>query len=176
MAVNNEFIDWAKKELDDVVGVEKELHGDQSDVYRLHNPRGTFFLKISKKLSKERDKLKWLQGKLPVPKVISFTIIGAREALLLTAVEGVNLAQLAKEWPPEKVLRALATAVQKFHAVSTDDCPFGQTGQGRVLVHGDACLPNFIYQGDTFSGYIDLGDMRMGNKGIDLAAGVWSLQ
>ena len=176
MKKNDDFIQWAKTELKDVVEVEKEPHGDQSDVYRLHTPRGTFFLKVSKKLSREKEKLEWLQGKVLAPEVIAFTIIGDTEALLLTGIEGANLAHLTKKWPPERVVEELVAAVQTFHAVSTDDCPFGKTGPGKVLVHGDACLPNFIYKDDNLSGYIDLGDMCIGSKEIDLAAAVWSLQ
>lgn len=176
METNSEFINWAKNKLGNVTGIEKEPHGDQSDVHRLHTPQGTFFLKISKKLSREKEKLDWLQGKLPVPKVKAFTTIGDTDALLLAAVEGSNLAHLAKKWSPEKVVKELANALQTFHDVNIDGCPFGQSGQDKVLVHGDACLPNFIFKGDTFSGFIDLGDMCVGSKEIDLAAGVWSLQ
>lgn len=45
-----------------------------------------------------------------------------------------------------------------------------------MLVHGDACLPNFIFQGEKFSGYIDLGDLMVAKPEIDFAAAIWSLQ
>lgn len=176
MEANTEFINWAKRELGNVLEINKESHGDQSDVYRLRASYGIFFLKISKKLSKERERLIWLQGKLPVPEVKAFITIGDSDALLLTAIQGVNLALLAKEWPPEKVAKRLATVLQVFHAVDPSECLFGKPESGKVLVHGDACLPNFIFEGDMFSGYIDLGDMGVGDKEVDLAAGVWSLQ
>ena len=76
----------------------------------------------------------------------------------------------------DQIVAELVAAVQAFHTISTDGCPFGKSGPDKVLVHGDACLPNFIYKGDTLSGYIDLGDMSLGSKEIDLAASVWSLQ
>lgn len=44
------------------------------------------------------------------------------------------------------------------------------------IIHGDACLSNFIFDGDQFSGYIDLGDMRTDYPEVDLSAAVWSLQ
>jgi len=171
-----QLVKWAKNELGDVTEVEKEAHGDQSDVYRLHTQRGTFFLKIGKKLSREKDKLEWLQGKVSVPKVVAFMVIDDTEALLLSGIEGTNLAHLSKEWPSEKVVQELVAALHTFHAVSTEGCPFGQGGLGKILVHGDACLPNFICKDGSFSGYIDLGDVCVGNKEIDLAAAVWSLQ
>jgi len=170
------FINWAKEQLSGVADVIKEDYGDQSKVFKLHATSGNFFLKIGAGLEKERERLEWLNGKLPVPKVVGFTKIGNKDALLLSAVEGKNLAALSKEWPPEKVVTKLAEAIRQFHAVDSKNCPFGVFEQDNVLVHGDACLPNFIFQGDNFSGYIDLGDSMVASSEIDLCAAVWSLE
>jgi kanamycin kinase len=43
-------------------------------------------------------------------------------------------------------------------------------------VHGDACLPNIIVGDGALNGYIDLGDMGVGDVEVDLSAAVWSLQ
>jgi len=170
------FIDWAKEQLHAVVDVVKEDYGDQSNVFKLHAADGNYFLKVGTKLEKERDRLEWLQGKLPVPKVVGFTKVDDKDALLLSAIEGKNLAALAKEWPPEKVVDKLVEALKQFHAVDPKNCPFGNFEPRKVLVHGDACLPNFIFQKDNFSGYIDLGDLMVANPEVDLCASVWSLQ
>ena len=45
-----------------------------------------------------------------------------------------------------------------------------------IVTRGDACLPNFLYQGGGLSGYVDVGDMTIGEPEVDLAAAVWSLQ
>lgn len=170
------YIDWAKEQLGEVAEIVKEEYGDQSDVFKLHVPNGNYFLKIGKALEKEYERLKWLQGKLPVPRIIGLTKINEKDALLMSAIEGKNLAALAKEWQPEKIVNKLVGALQQFHAVDTKNCPFGTYGEGNVLVHGDACLPNFIFRGDNFSGYIDLGDLMIANPEVDLAAATWSLQ
>ena len=39
----------------------------------------------------------------------------------------------------------------------------------KVLSHGDFCLPNVIFQGDTLSGFIDLGRMGVADKWCDIA-------
>lgn len=170
------FTHWAEKELGSNIVVTKEPHGDQSTVYRLATPRGNYFLKIASELENERERLEWLAGKLPVPRVIGFIKIEDQDALLLSAIEGLNLAKLKKEWPSDRVIHKLAEALLQFHAVGINDCPFGEPGLGKILVHGDACLPNFIFKGGIFSGFIDLGDMRIDDVEVDLSAAIWSLQ
>jgi aminoglycoside 3'-phosphotransferase-2 len=133
-------------------------------------------LKIGKDLERERQRLEWLNGKLAVPNVVDFMESGNQSALLLSAIEGRNLAVLKNEWPAEKIVDRLAQVIKEFHAVDASNCPFGNLEAGKVLVHGDACLPNFIFNGDNFSGYIDLGDATIGDREIDFAAAIWSLQ
>lgn len=174
--IEQKFINWAKEQLNGVADVVKEDYGDQSKVFKLHATSGNYFLKIGTGLEKERERLEWLNNKLPVPKVIGFTKIDDKEALLLSAIEGKNLAALSKEWSPEKVVEKLAEVLLKFHAVDAKNCPFGKFENGKVLIHGDACLPNFIFQGDNFSGYIDLGDLMVANPDVDFSAAIWSLQ
>jgi len=170
----NELVIWAERLIGNDAVVSKEKYGDQSSVYGLRVPTGDFFLKIGKDLSKEHERLEWLDEKLPVPKVIGFTRIRDDDALLLSAMPGKNLGELKKEWPAEKVVDALVVALRRFHAVDVSDWPFGPTDDG-VLVHGDACLPNFIFNDGGLSGYIDLGEMMVGDPEADLAAAVWSL-
>lgn len=170
------FINWSKEQLGELTDVVKENYGDQSKVFKLHTASGNYFLKIGTGLEKERERLEWLQGKLPVPKVIGFTRIDDKDALLLSVIEGKNLAALSKEWPAEKIVDKLATALRQFHAVDPKNCPFGVFEPNKVLIHGDACLPNFIFQDDNFSGYIDLGDLMVANREVDFSAAVWSLQ
>lgn len=170
------FINWAKEKLNQEIETSKEDHGDQSRVYKIKTPRGNYFLKIGSRLEKEHERLEWLNGKLPVPEIVSYTNFENKDAMLMTAIKGKNLADLCKEWPAEKVVDRLAQALRQFHAVDAKNCPFGIFAAGKVLVHGDACLPNFIFDGDVFSGYVDLGDVAVDNPQIDLAAAIWSLQ
>ena len=37
-------------------------------------------------------------------------------------------------------------------------------------------MPNFIFQDDNFSGYIDLGNLTIGSLEVDFSAAIWSLQ
>lgn len=47
--------------------------------------------------------------------------------------------------------------------------------QGRVLLHGDYCLPNIILNDWRLSGFIDVGSGGAGDRHIDLFWGVWTL-
>lgn len=41
--MNEQFIEWVKKQLSSKVVVSKEEHGDQSDVFRIETPEKTIF-------------------------------------------------------------------------------------------------------------------------------------
>lgn len=47
--------------------------------------------------------------------------------------------------------------------------------RGRVLLHGDYCLPNIMLDRWNVSGFIDVGCGGVGDRHIDLFWGVWSL-
>ncbi len=45
-----------------------------------------------------------------------------------------------------------------------------------TLLHGDYCLPNIMFDGDSFSGFIDVGNGGIGDRHIDIFWGAWTLQ
>ncbi len=45
-----------------------------------------------------------------------------------------------------------------------------------TLLHGDYCLPNIMFDGDLFSGFIDVGNGGVADRHIDLFWGAWTLQ
>ena len=46
---------------------------------------------------------------------------------------------------------------------------------GKVLLHGDYCLPNVMLDNWRFSGFIDVGNGGVGDPHIDLYWGAWTL-
>lgn len=176
--MEKDFINWIEKEVGKPISMTKEAHGDEGVVYEINTIKGNYFLKIKKGSTflKEYERLTWLKGKLPVPAVVGFTEKAGMGAMLLTALPGKNLAVLCKEWSVEKVINKLAEILLRFHSTNVKNFPFRTADSNKVLIHGDACLPNFIFAGDNFSGYVDLADLAVADVEIDLAASIWSLQ
>jgi aminoglycoside phosphotransferase len=171
------YISWAAARLNlSDPCVNRARSGDNSTVFEITSGDARWFLKIGDRLARECAGLRWLAGRLPVPQVVAFDQVGATDALLMTAVPGTNLAALAKSRPPAVIAEMLASALRAFHSVSAGDCPFEAYIPGQSLVHGDACLPNIIVGDDGSSGYIDLGDVGVGDVEVDLSAAVWSLR
>lgn len=170
------YIQWAEQLVHAEVAPVKARSGAHSAVYELRTGNTSWYLKVGENLKIEHDRLKWLEGKLPVPHVEAFDTANAQDALLMTTVMGTDLAHLSSSLKLDDVITRLASALQAFHAVEAGDCPFSAYKPGSTLVHGDACLPNFIFTDDgNLSGYIDLGDMGIGDVEVDLSAAVWSL-
>lgn len=173
----SQYMKWAARQLGADIKPVKARSGAHSEVYELKADGISWYLKIADDLVGEKDRLNWRSGKAPVSEVIAFDTLQGKQLLLMTAVQGTDLAHLSADTAPNIVLHLLAEALRDFHTVDALGCPFEAYKEGDVLVHGDACLPNFIFKDSgTFSGYIDLGDMGVGDVEVDLSAAVWSLQ
>jgi aminoglycoside phosphotransferase len=150
--------------------------GESNVVLRIDAGAGLVYVKSGPSLTCERQRLQWLGDRLPVPRVLAWRDVAHRHDLVLTALPGEDLAEGAKTEPPERIAELLAVALAHFHATATAGCPFFNSWAGTSLVHGDACLPNVLYSGDSITGFIDVGDSGLGDVETDLAAAVWSLQ
>lgn len=157
--------------------IRKVWGGDNSAVFQVfRRDHVAAYLKIATGLSEERARLQWLDGRLPVPRVLSYDDRDAAEWLLLEPVPGLELANLKHTESPGRIVRLLAAALRLIHAMPTDRCPFGEAAPGAVLTHGDPCLPNFLYIDDELSGVLDVGAFGLGDVRSDLAIAVWSVQ
>lgn len=159
---------------EEIRSVTRVRSSEVNEVFHLGCDSANFVLKIGPNLRREYECLRWLKGRLPSPRPLGLTTHGAVDALLMSAIAGDDLAALSVSLRPQTVISRLAVALRAVHNLSIADWPFG--GNGTMLVHGDACLPNFLYNGDCLSGYIDVGDMTIAEVEVDLAAAVWSLQ
>ncbi len=98
-------------------------------VFRLTTNAGeTRYLKIAEcgaePLLPEMQRLEWLAGRLPVPRVLSFAQEDGREYLLLSEVPGrmSHTATLAGDIP--RIVHLLARGMRMVHAIPSANCPF----------------------------------------------------
>jgi kanamycin kinase len=145
-------------------------------VWRLDGTSSSAYVKRAAHLAGERDRLEWLQGRLPVPELIGLYRGFGDDWLVTRAVPGVPLSDKSTGLQPGHVARRLGEILRDIHSVAASDCPFGDSGPGHVLVHGDYCLPNVLVADGRLSGLVDVGLTGLGNPNVDLAAGVWTLQ
>ena len=101
-----------------------------SDTFRLdRSGHAALYLKIAPmahgmELLREKRRLDWLQGRLPVPDVVGYETDDQSEYLLLTSLRGRHAATLTAEELNEKTVHVIATGLRAIHAISIDDCPF----------------------------------------------------
>lgn len=156
------------------------------------------YLKITPHLSelrRERDTNIWLEGKLPggvtVPRVGAYDeVTDPRDGikygyLLTTAVRGTPASSPPYIKDPVRLCDLLAEALHIFHSLSANGCPgkecsdTGETDllgeQTQTVIHGDFCLPNIILHRSRVSGFVDLGQVTLGDPWEDYAWCLWSL-
>lgn len=104
-----------------------------SAIFRLdRSGQAAFYLKIAPRaqrmeLLREKKRLDWLRGRLPVPEVVGYETDYRNEYLLLTALPGRHVADLSAEEPNEKIVLLLAAGLRAIHAIPIRDCPFDMT-------------------------------------------------
>lgn len=97
-----------------------------SQVIKVKKDKAAYFLKIATKgmLTSEYEKLKWLYGKLKVPKVVLYDISDDTEFLITEAIEGEMLCSDEYEKNKDKSLKIIADAFNSIYSVNIDNCPF----------------------------------------------------
>ncbi|GGR71177.1 aminoglycoside 3'-phosphotransferase [Deinococcus seoulensis] len=78
-------------------------------------------------LQQERERLRWLHGRLPAPQVAAFEVEDGQEFLAMTRLRGIPMSHPDALLHPERVVTLLARALRELHALPIRDCPFRQT-------------------------------------------------
>ena len=101
-----------------------------SKVFRLEaKNRDSLYLKIAPRLPgfsllQEKQKLEWLENRLPVPKVLQFAETESADYLLLSEITGTAASDDSLRNDIQRVIENLAAGLKKIHSVSIADCPF----------------------------------------------------
>ena len=133
--------------------------------------------KESKESEREEEALKWLQGKLPVPKVLACEHKDGKSYILMEKVKGRMLCDPVILNNRNRLTKTAATALKMLRKVDISDCPFAEGNmEGKVLCHGDLCLPNVFADNRGITGFIDLGNCHIGSREEDTDDCIWSLE
>ena len=102
-----------------------------AQVFRIVRPDGSVcYLKIAdaawqrEELLAEKERLQWLQGRLPVPEMYAFSVDSERSFLLLSEIPGLESCDETFKRDIPTVVRLLAEGMRLIHSVEIADCPF----------------------------------------------------
>lgn len=139
-----------------------------------------FVLKISndiKRLSREKEKFDWLNGKIPSPSSFLFVVENDKAYYLRTYLKGESLISSKYINNPLMLISLLKKAFQMLRSLDGLYCPFKSLeSTGNDFVHGDLCLPNILVTDNEISGFIDFDNSGLGDMWHDISWMLWSLE
>lgn len=109
----------------------------ESKTYLLTGTSVNLYIKIQsltavESLFNEKERLEWLQGKLPVPEVVYFGKDDFNEYLLITEIAGVNASEKSFEMMLPALMKQLAIGLREVHEIKIDNCPFNQRLESKI--------------------------------------------
>jgi len=109
---------------------ENHRTSSEAEIY-LYQKSGSvdLFLKIRSgdvdaPLVNEKEAMVWLDGKLPVPRVVGYCQVKKKEYLLTEGIEGTSSYLEPHRSDTERTVRILVEGLKDIHAVDITDCPF----------------------------------------------------
>jgi len=112
-------------------------------------------------IQREVEILKWLEGKLPAPRVLLFLSDSQYEYFLMTEVEGMPASQSIFRNDVEKLVRLLARGLRMIHSIDIKGCLFDQTLNVKIK-EAEYRVKNGLVDEDNFD------PIRKGMKAVDL--------
>lgn len=77
----------------------------------------------SKESKTEHTLMKWLDGKLPAPRVLYYEVVNGISYLLMTRVDGKMCCDLSYIYVPDRLVDLLAEGLKRLWTVDISDCP-----------------------------------------------------
>ena len=123
--------------------------------------------------------MRWLEGRLPVPRILAYETAGDQEYLLMTRVQGKMACDREYLDAPDRLLPLLAEAIRMLWQVDISRCPRSRSLNEELaharksleagIVDFSRCEKDTFGPGGLVSGFIDLGDSGVADKWRDLA-------
>ncbi|MBQ8293150.1 MAG: phosphotransferase [Bacilli bacterium] len=139
-----------------------------------------YVLKISNsstRLSKEKQAVDWLEGKIPGSKSLCYLEKDGKYYYLRTCIVGDSLISERFIKNPQLLIEVLEKVINTLKSLDNYQCPFkSMDNTGLDFVHGDLCLPNiFVNEQNEFIGFIDLENSGKGDRWYDYVWLLWSV-
>lgn len=105
----------------------------------------------------EYQVMQWLEGKLPVPKIIAVDCLGEKNYLLMSKVKGKMACDATFMNEPKYLTRLLANALKQFWAIDTSDFPTTMKIEKKLE----------IAKSDVENGRVDMSHVQPETFGVD---------
>lgn len=135
--------------------------------------------KVSDQSRRETQALTWLEGKLPVPKVLYHDEKDGISYLLMSRLKGRMLCDPKILHNRNRLTKSAAAALKMLWKIDISDCPFKDEAKDvkdPVLSHGDFCLPNILADNNGIVGFLDWGYCTVASKQADIDTCIDSLE
>ena len=121
-----------------------------SQIFKIEKENRKYFLKIAKKgiLTSEYEKLKWLDGKLKVPKIVLYDVSDDNEYLITESVAGEMVCSDYYISNPEIGIKAIVDAFKQIYSVDIKDCPFNVSMDYKLSLVENNVNNNLIHEQD----------------------------
>ena len=126
MNFNYKLSEKVKTFIEDAKLDEISIGCSDSQVFKIEKLDKTYFIKISSKgnLTSEYEKLKWLDGKLNVPRISLYDYTDDTEYLITESVGGEMVCSEYYLNNPKIGISVIAQAFSQIYDVDISDCPF----------------------------------------------------
>ena len=78
-------------------------------------------------LQQERERLRWLSGRIPAPRLVGYDRTDKHEFLAMTRLPGIPMSDPDALLHPGRMVSLLGRALRELHALPSRDCPFQAT-------------------------------------------------
>ncbi len=136
---------------------QNDIGCSQAKVYRFISEKEVLYLKVEPKsgeLEKEYKKLLWLEGKLPVPRVLEWVSETDFNYLLISEIPGRMLCDKYYLQNPDLAVSLLAEGINLLQSVDTRDCPINNNLSKKL----EDAAENVRYD------RVDMSDWEPGNQ------------
>ncbi len=150
MNFNYELTDKVSKFLENSNTEEISIGCSDSQVLKIEKQDKIYFLKMAKKgmLTSEYEKLKWLDGKLLVPKITFYETNDNTEFLITESIEGEMVCSDEYVNNPKLALKIIGEAFENIYNVDIKDCPFNVSLDYKLNLIENNVKNNLIKKGD----------------------------